>query len=822
MAKDFRFPKGVGFPGDSQGPAPGKVFFRGSTPDALGQVIGSELFGENNPGAANARTPLQYSIAPTPVDWEYCLNYAGAPTGGALIEIWSSIVDPGPAPWYHGNYDQFAIHGSNWYFNAICQNGGNDGSQFTSAANSELFITYATRDGYIGDATGIGLMSGLGTGITTGGSGSQDGRTENWVVEDPVELTDDGIRGFVWSAFQVIIGASDVTLRMWYKVGRAGKLWGPCLSNMTFAEMRQKAIDNGMDSARANAWSPSAPTAIEINPQTPGGYVTHARVYALDTEPTIETLEAHAQRNTADTSAWADWPLNHKNGAAYLGDDSGNGRNLTLHGTVAQGPLTWFEDPLTGGTQTTAIIGSGGPIVGGSFADAAKQAQVATGGPVVGGSSVDAAKRTTTSAGGAVTGGTSTRAAKRTTTGSSGSLVGGTAARAYKRASVGSSGAVFGGTSPTASAHTGNTTAIIGSAGPVVGGASTREAKRTSVAVGGSVVGGSATVAFKRTAVATSGAVVSGSAALNRKAAPVGVSGPVVGGSSAIARHSGFTSAAGALVGGISTKAAKRTQDATSGAIVGGVSAKAAKRTTIATAGATVGGASTTARKEAITATSGPIVGGAASYNRKSASTSTRGPVVGGTSPTASHGGTIAVGGAVFGGASPNSSGQPGHGSVIATRGPVVGGSATIACKRIAISSEGAVIGGASATARKSATVATRGILTGGFSPATCKRTVNPTRGALVGGSAATLRHVALVTTAGPTVGGTATKAAKATARGQAGAVFGGSAFQGVPGIAYIGGVPHPIAFGDVMVAGVPRRIVGGWVQVSGQWRAIA
>ena len=70
------------------------------------------------------------------------------------------------------------------------------------------------------------------------------------------------------------------------------------------------------------------------------GYLTHARMAALSSTPTLAALDAIARANAADTAAWADYELTWVNGSANLTDRSGHGRDLALEsgGAVHAGP----------------------------------------------------------------------------------------------------------------------------------------------------------------------------------------------------------------------------------------------------------------------------------------------------------------------------------------------------------------------------------------------------------------------------------------------------------------------------------------------------
>ena len=236
---------------------------------------------------------------------EYGSDYGfltSAPSGGSLISMWTRIPDPGAAPWSRGNMDVHTLFGADWYFRCLV---GNSNSAGALNANSMLFAR--------SDNTWIGDYSYY----------SDNGWTE------------DQVKGWIWAAWQVIIGASSIIIRQWLKVGESGSVFAAGESEITFTDARAVLVANGWSQAAADAWIPGQPNRFHIGGDN--GYICHARVQAISTTPTLSALDAISNLNSADSTAWGDYRFGWVDGAADLSDRSGNNRNLSTGGTLYQG-----------------------------------------------------------------------------------------------------------------------------------------------------------------------------------------------------------------------------------------------------------------------------------------------------------------------------------------------------------------------------------------------------------------------------------------------------------------------------------------------------
>lgn len=245
-----------------------------------------------------------------------------SPSGGVLFTHWTKIRNPiGPYPVIKGNDETFNLYGSNWTMRCV---GGNINAP---AVNN---CGYNANAMMIADGSAFGQPAG------------------NW-LGDIAYLQDTGlptsrVEGWVFIAWQILIGVSDVTVNQWVKY--AGQpVSGPQSSTVTIAQLRQWAENNGWAPGSAVNWTPSAPTHFTIGTinDNCNAYYTRARLYARSTLPSNSEIEAIAANSGADLTAWGDWQLTWDTvGAApILTDRSGNGRNLSVApgGSVNQGVL---------------------------------------------------------------------------------------------------------------------------------------------------------------------------------------------------------------------------------------------------------------------------------------------------------------------------------------------------------------------------------------------------------------------------------------------------------------------------------------------------
>lgn len=237
---------------------------------------------------------------------------ASAPNAGTLFSVWTKIPDPGSPPWSRGNMECYILTGANWHLRAIAGNASaNSSSDARYNANTMFFAD--GPETYVADYTYYDSVG-----------GNQEAPYLDWV----------------WCAWQVVIGASDITMRQWLRFGTSGSAFAAGSDTVTFAAIRTILQSNGWSAGAAAAWTPGQPTSFNVGSWAGGSNLTRACVYALGTEPSLATLDAIAEHTSPDTNAWADYPLNWTGGAANLSDVSGNGRNLTLlpGGTLYEGP----------------------------------------------------------------------------------------------------------------------------------------------------------------------------------------------------------------------------------------------------------------------------------------------------------------------------------------------------------------------------------------------------------------------------------------------------------------------------------------------------
>jgi len=239
-----------------------------------------------------------------------------APVGGTLFAIWTKVPDPGHYPWSRGNMDVYYVIGTNWYLRCLVGNSG---------ANSSTDARYNANTMMFGNK---GILN-------------NDGGT--WLADYSYYESGWGhaeapYRDWVWVAWQTIVNSDSFTIRQWLKFGVNGAVFAAGESSPTFAQLRGLLVQNGWTQVMANAWKPSEVASFQVGGDN--GYLSHARMMARSSVPTLAELETMARNSTGDATAWADYKLEWVNGAANLLDRSGNGRNMSIApgGALHEGP----------------------------------------------------------------------------------------------------------------------------------------------------------------------------------------------------------------------------------------------------------------------------------------------------------------------------------------------------------------------------------------------------------------------------------------------------------------------------------------------------
>jgi hypothetical protein len=244
---------------------------------------------------------------------------------GVLFSVWTRIPKALTAPpsfaKLRGNMNVLYLYGSNWSLIALVGNidAYPDGNALYNA----------------------NYMLDPGTGSWGG-----DFCTYQTLERDKMPLA--RMNDWVWVAWQVVINADhSMTMRQWLKFGIDGAVFPAgnySLPNGVWTPL----VPEGEETARMAGWDPSLPTGFRIGyDNTSSGvntgsnsYLTHARMEARGTKPSLAELEAIARLNAPDPTAWGDWELDWKDGAPDLTDRSGHGRALSAQagGTLYQGP----------------------------------------------------------------------------------------------------------------------------------------------------------------------------------------------------------------------------------------------------------------------------------------------------------------------------------------------------------------------------------------------------------------------------------------------------------------------------------------------------
>lgn len=270
-----------------------------AAPGQLGRGIGKAYSAVGSPVAAT------YSIQFDADSGNYA-TIASAPDmfTGTLITMWTKNPQPSGYPYTQPNKSPFTIFGSDWHIWAIT---GNMATATTDASHSG-YNANITLWGGMGDKLGFILDT------------TPEAQSIDWVFN-------------AWQFIFSGVTASDtLTMRQWVRFG----FNSPFVykeDSMTVAAIRTAISDP--------AWVPSGATLIEFGRDSVATgelfNMTRIKVYQQAAKPTEAELSAIMVQTAADTSAWTDIPCEWVSGAPDIADVSGNGRDLTEAGTLAQG-----------------------------------------------------------------------------------------------------------------------------------------------------------------------------------------------------------------------------------------------------------------------------------------------------------------------------------------------------------------------------------------------------------------------------------------------------------------------------------------------------
>lgn len=234
---------------------------------------------------------------------------------GFLFTVWTKITNVITAGTYRGNQNILHITGTNWEL--VCLNGNLGVLDSGYARYNSNFMLGDAATPWIGDfCTYYSLES----------------------EQVPLAAAND----WVWSAWQVVINSDGtMTLRQWIKFGADGTVYPAGHWSDTDGPGEETVIAGTVS---VEGWN--IPADFSAGPlvsfrigddntwsghNTPSSsWLCLAKLYARSDKPTIEELESIAMNTDADTSAWADWELCWRNGAADISDRSGHGHHLTM------------------------------------------------------------------------------------------------------------------------------------------------------------------------------------------------------------------------------------------------------------------------------------------------------------------------------------------------------------------------------------------------------------------------------------------------------------------------------------------------------------
>lgn len=261
------------------------------------------------------------------------------PLKSAVFSIWHKPdALTGAYPRACGNHEVLHVGGTNWNVQQILDNMTIESTGVCSFwnMNTQFFA-------------GTGILEGDWVADFTGWNDSSETLTEA-IVQD-----------WKWACWQVIKDDTlqQFTFRQWIKYGMYGNViktgsWydAPHYDEVvTYAEIRALLVSSaGWDAGDAAAWVPDDIIGFGIGDTFSDGTgskpnVAFAKLWEMDTEPTLDQLDSWALQFYPDRTAIGDWPFNNVGGTSLLTDRSGNGNALTQVGTLLSGYSFEVEDP---------------------------------------------------------------------------------------------------------------------------------------------------------------------------------------------------------------------------------------------------------------------------------------------------------------------------------------------------------------------------------------------------------------------------------------------------------------------------------------------
>jgi hypothetical protein len=233
---------------------------------------------------------------------------------GFLFTVWTRITNIITTGTHRGNQNILRITGANWEL--ICLDGNLSVFDSGYARYNSNFML-GSGNGWIGDFC-------------------------TYYSSEAEQIPLSAANGWVWVAWQVVLNSDKtMTLRQWIKFGFDGTVYPAGYWNDTDVP-GEETVAAGTTSVEGwdipADFSPGPFTSFRIGDDntwsgdnTPSSsWICLARLYALSSKPTIQELDTIAMNTAADTSAWGDWALCWRNGAADISDRSGNGHHLTM------------------------------------------------------------------------------------------------------------------------------------------------------------------------------------------------------------------------------------------------------------------------------------------------------------------------------------------------------------------------------------------------------------------------------------------------------------------------------------------------------------
>lgn len=262
-------------------------------------------------GSVTPRTSIRLDTARFGSD---TATFSGSPNPaiGVLATGWiKSTHTTGNYPLGIVNQDFWTIRGSNWMLQAVP-------AATTSSASVAGYTNNVMFFGSAGTSTDIWAS--------------------DYLLHYDYTTNEATALGWVFCAWHIIVnGSANIVVTQKYRYYSSNTFFTDT-ATITIATLRSQ-LNSRSGTSNFSTWVPSnAAMSFSLgNGLSVPFDLTRVRIYQAAAMPSDAALLTISNSDTADAAAWADYAFNWVSGAPVLTDRSGNGRNLSTHGTLYQG-----------------------------------------------------------------------------------------------------------------------------------------------------------------------------------------------------------------------------------------------------------------------------------------------------------------------------------------------------------------------------------------------------------------------------------------------------------------------------------------------------